>query len=350
MERRSSSARFLNLAALAARLEAAGDREAAPVLVSPRLRGVLVVKERLAPSVGGSASLVRSATKVVLPFARDQLQLGAWSIVVGEDDWQAKLSAYCGDSGCAASDLATLKLVADLPSLDPFLVREALRAGGLPLREECLQLTPDDASRMQRFVRDEIKRLIDLAYGGGPSTERLTGKLVDALLSSGADERLEPLRQTLQLTAETYQQGLFAWKGFLYYKWILNEHWAPLKESLDGLAAVRPLGSNDAELLKEISAAKLAVRESVKRHVVEVKRYLVEYDRLFHTFTEGGDAAVFRDFLLSARSRFLSLGERSGLLCEFVHVWTERGPDLKRNAMNAASLLELLRQMDVELA
>jgi len=351
LERRSSSARFLNLAALAARLDAGGSSDVAPLLTSARLRGVLLLKERPSSfTASGTSRAVRSTTKLVVPFARDQLSLGGLSVTIGEHEWESKLVLHCGDSGCSKTDINTLKLLAELPSLDPFLVRETLRAASLPYHEGSFQLSNADTIRMQGFVRDEIKKLIDLAYGSDASTDRLTEKLVDALLSSADDERLEPLRKTLQLNPDHYREGVFAWIGFLYYKWTLNESWVALKKSLENLAMVGPAGKVEATVLKEMNSAKLCVRESIKRHVVEVKRYLSEYDRLFETITSGGNATLFRDFLLAAPSMFLALGERSGLLGEFVHVWGDSGAERGPEPSNAAALLQLLQHTQAELA
>jgi len=99
---------------------------------------------------------------------------------------------------------------------------------------------------MQKFVGGEIARLIELAYGGAGAGGGATNKLVEALLSSKTDERLEPLRLTLQLEGDSYREGIFSWKGFLYYKWSLNSLWSQLKEVLVELSRVRVIGPRDA--------------------------------------------------------------------------------------------------------
>jgi len=62
--------------------------------------------------------------------------------------------------------------------------------------------------------------LIDMAFPG--SADLKTGKLAVALLGS-IDERLEPLRPVMRMDPSTSREGLFSWKGFLYYKWSLSD-------------------------------------------------------------------------------------------------------------------------------
>ena len=62
----------------------------------------------------------------------------------------------------------------------------------------------------------ELSQLIGLAFECGGRNSQ-TAKLVQLLLTDEADERLEPLRLTLRLQGDAYREGIFAWKGFLYY-------------------------------------------------------------------------------------------------------------------------------------
>ena len=50
-----------------------------------------------------------------------------------------------------------------------------------------------------------------------------TAKLVGAIMSAQDDPRLEPLRLTFGLEPGAFREGVFAWKGFLYYKRLLTQ-------------------------------------------------------------------------------------------------------------------------------
>ena len=95
---------------------------------------------------------------------------------------------------------------------------------------------------MQQFVGARDRPADRPGLQGPPGNEANTARLVEALLSSRNDERLEPLRLTLRLEGESYREGIFAWKGFLYYKWVLNSLWPKLREVLVELMKVKVVG------------------------------------------------------------------------------------------------------------
>ncbi len=81
-------------------------------------------------------------------------------------------------------------------------------------------------ARMYAFVEAEIQQLIDLCYSnddGHRADGGQASRLVKKILSNAVDAETEPLRLTLRLEKREYQEGVFCWKGFLYYKWSLAE-------------------------------------------------------------------------------------------------------------------------------
>src|SRR5204862_2532584 len=135
---------------------------------------------------------------------------------------------------------------------DPFVLRAHLKLRGFDVSPTYFDISQADVDRMQKFVGGEIARLIELAYGGAGAGGGASKKLVEALLSSKTDERLEPLRITLQLEGASYREGIFCWKGFLYYEWVLNTLWPQLKAVLLELAQVKVVGPRERDLLAVI--------------------------------------------------------------------------------------------------
>ena len=56
-----------------------------------------------------------------------------------------------------------------------------------------------------------------------PAARELSVRLADKLMTDETAQSLDPLRATLQLSGDEYREGVFAWKGFLYYKWMVAE-------------------------------------------------------------------------------------------------------------------------------
>jgi hypothetical protein len=348
LEKTASTSRVLNLAALAVRHAGNPEHRDAPLFRSAVLNGSVVLKHRLrADEVDLFDGLTRTATKIIVPFDRADLSLGGRTVFVGERGWLPVLSELRGGSDEMTRDIEILEAIDQLPSLDPFLLREHLKRRGFEISPTHFDISPGDAEKMQRFVGGEIARLIELAYGGAGSGGA-TGKLVEALLSSKTDERLEPLRLTLQLEGESYREGIFSWKGFLYYKWVLNSLWPKLKEVLVEVMKVRVIGPRDRDLMVVIDEMKLRLRAAMEAQVKAVMGYLKTYDSVFLQLTEG-NAAAFRDFLLASPEMFMALGEGAGTLSHVATFWRYRFPQGRPLMAPMGEILELLQDFEAGL-
>lgn len=350
LEKTASTSRVLNLAALAIRNVDNPEHGKGAFFVASSLNGAVLVRHRLRSDERECFDRLRyAATKVIIPFERSDLGLGGRSLFVSERGWQDKFEGLRGEAPDLARDVAVLEALDELPSLDPFLVREHLKRRGFNISPSHFEISAPDLARMQRFVGGEIGKLIELAYRGDGAMEANINRLVEALLSSQVDDRLEPLRLTLRLEGESYREGIFAWKGFLYYKWLVNALWPSLREVLGELAKVRVVGSVDTESLREIDAIKVRLRLKMERQVKTVMHHLGEYDLVFSELTRNGNAMAFRDFLLKSPEMFLSLGDGCGLVSHIATYWRYQFPKGKPLTAPAVDLIDVLQEFESSL-
>ena len=348
--RTASTSRVLNLAALAVRNAQNPEHTKVPFFAATALNGAVLVRHRLRlDEREGFDRLRYAATKVIVPFERSDLGLGGRSIFVGERGWQEKFEELRGEAPDLNRDIELLEAIDELPSLDPFLVREHLKRRGFAISPSHFEISAPDLARMQRFVGSEITKLIELAYRGDDGMEENTTRLVEALLSNRVDDRLEPLRLTLRLEGESYREGIFAWKGFLYYKWLVNSLWPSLREVLGELSRVRVSGSVDSETLREIDTIKVRLRQKMERQVKTVMQHLSEYDAVFSQLTGNGNATAFRDFLLRSPDMFLSLGDGCGLVSHIAAYWRYQFPKGKPLLAPAVDLKDVLQEFEISL-
>jgi hypothetical protein len=350
LEKTASTSRVLNLAALAARNVGNPEHEKNAFFSAATLNGAVIVRHRLRDQELEAFDRARfTATKLIIPFERSDLGLGGRSMFVGERGWLDVFEGLRGEAPDFARDVAVLEAIDELPSLDPFLLREHLRRRGFDISPSHFEISAPDLTRMQRFVGSEIAKLIELAYRESQALEGNTARLVDALLSARTDERLEPLRLTLRLEAENYKEGIFAWKGFLYYKWVLNSLWPEIREVFAELGRVRVVGPVDSESLKELESIKQRLRQKLERHVKVVMSQLGIYDEVFAQLTGDGNALAFRDFLLRSPEMFLSLGDGCGLVSHIATYWRYQFPRGSPLAANIVQLLDTLQEFELSL-
>lgn len=352
LERTASTSRVLNLLAVEAESSRRPEYTQAPLFRNRTLNTAIVLKHRLRNDDMYLFDEARpTATKVIIPFDRKDLGLGGQSVFVGQRGWADLIVEACNASGDMSRDLATLRVIDMLPSLDPFLLREHLRRHGMLVANCYFALSMADYENMQGFVTMEIARLIELAYRGAGGVGRAhAARLVEALLSTDVDERLEPLRDTLVMEGESFKEGVFSWKGFLYYKWMLTKLWPQLTTVGQEIGRVLITGNKDAETAKFIDDSRRRLQGGVLVERSAILRTLKVYDDAFEDLIENGRPTAFRDFLLRAPEMFLSLGERVGVISHISSYWRYRFPQGEPLAVDVEEAIDIFMDFEAGLS
>jgi hypothetical protein len=347
LERTASTSRVLNLAAVASQNTGDPEYEASPFFRAAALNGAVIIKHRIRNDeqyIFEQAK--RISTKVIIPFERTDLSLGGRSLFVGQRGWQELLNQLRGSQEDEARDVALLEALDELPSLDPFLLREHLKRRDFKIANCYFAISAPDLDRMQRFVSGEISKLVDLAYGGGKTTgapNANISKLVSLLLSGQDDTRLEPLRLTLGLEGENFREGIFSWKGFLYYKWVLNSLWPELRGVISELTEIKVVGPRDYEMMSQVKEVGGRVNQAILGQVRKVRSTLQVYDDAFAELTQAGNPMAFRNFLLKSPEMFITLGERTGMVSHIASFWRYRFPKGRPLKVELDELFDILQ-------
>ncbi|KRA66208.1 hypothetical protein ASD79_02700 [Caulobacter sp. Root655] len=353
LERTASTSRVLNLLAIQAQSGHRPEHGEAPLFRNRVLNSALVVKHRLrADDIFLFDEIRPTATKIIIPFERSDLGLGGQSFFVGQRGWVDLLREACNEYSDMGRDLATLRLIDQLPSLDPFLLREHLRRHGLMAAPCYFALSGADLEQMHSFVSVQIARLIDLAF---QETGRIVpgayaARLVEALLSTDVDARLEPLRETLVMDGESFKEGVFSWKGFLYYKWMLTRLWSELDAVGGEIARLTITGNRDLETARYVEDIRKRLRRGIVVERKAILRSLEIYDRAFEDLIENSRPQAFRAFLLRAPEMFLSLGEKVGVIAHIASFWRYRFPLGQPLVADIGEAVDILQDFDAGLS
>ncbi|MBL6854453.1 MAG: hypothetical protein ISS15_09890 [Alphaproteobacteria bacterium] len=342
---RASTSRVLNLAMIAAANASNEEHRASPLFVSPAINSCILLKHRVrtddAYVLGDNRSV---ATKIIIPFDLADLKAGGRSFFVGQKGFRDILQevGQYRETGMD-HDLEVLRLIDRVPSLDPFLLRERLRAHQIQCADSYFEINPADQQRMHAYVSAEVHKLIQLATGSGAEQNDYTARLVSALLSTEVDEKLEPLRETLAMEPDDFREGVFSWRGFLYYKWSLDELWPRIVKVLREVKQVEPIGAVGGEARSFLAQSRVAVIQRVRDCGLAVRKILKVYDSAFEALVSNNTPTTFRDFLLSAPHLFVDLGEKMGAISHIVSFWRYRFPEKSRLAMDCEELASIFQ-------
>lgn len=342
----ASTSRVLNLMAIAKDHSAEDDYKSRPLFQSSVMNASIVLKHRVRADESYLFLSPRSvATKVIVPFDLHELRLGGRSFFFEQRGFQEAMQQIGNyREGTMDRDLDVLKLINSVPSLDPFLLREHMRNHHYDVADCYFAISQADKKQMYEYVSGSIRALIQLAGLGGK--ESSTAKLVSALLSTEVDEKLAPLRATLMLDGDAFREGVFSWRGFLYYKWCMQNFWPDLRDTIRELKAMQPGGALTPEYSTYITASKIRIIDCVRQTGVNVSNTLRIYDDAYAKLVEHGQPAAFRDFLLGAPAMFLSIGEKMGAISHISSFWRYRFPRGHSGRADAEELVTIFQDFE----
>lgn len=346
----ASTSRVLNLMQVHDEHGQTEEWAAKPLFHCDALNRSMVMKHRLRRDEVDRFRFRRHvATKIILPIDADDLRVGGRYFFVNQVGYEKMLAEAFG-IGADHPDRHTLKVIDALPGLDPFLLREQLRRNGVDAAPCYFNLSDADMKSMLSFVGREISPLIELCFGeaAGVSNDDPIAILTSKILSNSAGEDLSALGQTLKLNPEEYQEGIFCWKGFLYYKWVLAGVIKDVGNVVDAVRTAKPHGRAYTQQTIELSRVRVIVRRRIMSVCESTGAMLRFYDDAFAELTQNAQPIAFRDFLREAPNLFAKLGEQLGTLQHVVSFWNYRmGPG--KPLPEPDELIDLLAEFEVSL-
>ena len=352
LKRSASTARALNLHNVWAKSGATPAHRADPFFRSPVLNSAIIVKHRLRRNERELCTGVRRvATKVIIPIDRTDLEVGGQYFFVGQQGFTNILKDVASIRGQVDErDAALLGILDTLPSLDPFLMRERLRQEGFAPARCYFDLSEADSARIYDFLRGEIEPLIGASFGDLDAINEKSARFADKILHNANDVEMEPLRLSLGMSKPEFDEGVFCWKGFIYYKWSLNQLLPQVRPVGDEIALVRPTGPLNGHRRAYVTGVRLALQKAIAEACRSVNTALGVYDRAFDDLTRNGEPKAFREFLMQAPGMFYSLGERLGAVHHIVSFWRFRFPAGQEAKVNVDELVDIFMDFEASLS
>jgi hypothetical protein len=342
----ASSNRVLNLIKIGAANAENEKHQRAPFFESKILNNSIIIKHRLRADEVDLFVIRRAlATKIVIPFERSDLGMGGQSLFIGQRGFEDLLQDVGNykDRLEMKRDLDVMRLIDAVPSLDPFLLREYLRCNDITPDSCYFAISAADQQRMYDYASQEISRLTAMAQGKGGTQSSSTGRMVAALLSSEVNEKLEPLRLTLSLGPEEFSEGVFSWRGFIYYKWCLEEYWPKLIRALRDIKTIRPTGKVTFEEKNILDDSKNTILRGAKFNTQEIRRIIAIYDGAYAELIERQNPKLFREFLLGAPKLFLDIGDKMASMSHITSFWNYRFPAGALKGVEAEELIAIFQ-------
>ena len=321
-----STSRVFNLASLGDRCRNEPEYCAMPLFVSPVINRSIILKHRVRPHedflFGGHTDV---ATKIVIPVDPKNLRKGGNSFFVNQRGFRTTLKEVGGHrNGELERDTTTLQLIAALPSLDPFIVREYLKLHEIEAANCYFSFTEEERAALQEFAAGDVLAFAQMVLGeNATQTEVAATRLAAALLFEDATTKLAPFRAMLTLSAEEFRSGIFAWRAFLFYKWQLHALLPDIEPLVAEMRSLDPAKSA-AKDQAYVRRARRRVADWLELALEQALECLEVYDAAYGAFTQNRKPQAFREFVLNAPELFLHLSDKMSALSHCVAVWQRR--------------------------
>ncbi len=346
LHKHGSTSRVLNLLRVYEQHGTSSDYQQKPMFLTPKLNRAIIVKHKLRRDEDYLMQTKKKVvTKVIFPLVADALSFGGHSFFVGQTNFaRVFYEALGGETEEARRDLEVLSYLDNIPSLDPFLVREYLRRHNVFADDCYFDLAPVDLEAIKNFAADEVRRLVSIAFGGGDESNQkeLVDKMVKLILSNEADDRLQPMRVALGLTGNDFKEGVFAWRGFLYFKWQLSTCLDSLAEIIRTFDSVQLVNCTSFDTKRNVKALTQQIKIDLVKVIKLCEATVNLYDRAFSDLVDRAKAQAFREFLLAGPDLFIDLGRMMGGINHIVTFWNYRFPQGKRKQADANDYEALL--------
>lgn len=347
---RPTSARILNLLDLTQKiLETPTDDEYQPFFYNKTLNNSIIIKHRIRKDEKGLLKDNKTVgTKLFVPFDYKDLKQGGKYIYIEQKEIE---ETFVRDFGMSADkndygtqrDIRLLKILENLPSLDPFLLREKLRIEGLYPSLDYFQLSDADYEKIRNFIEDEFSHLAAIAIGAETKNER-TIDFVNKMWNSTEFSTIEPLMAALRIEEKDYREVMFAWKGFVYYRANLLEISDRFGHFIQELKTIRIDGLSSNPNRDDINKLRVSVLEGLEQDVQNIRSDIRLYESsYFDGLLKSRKPTIFRNFLTNSPRMFQQLGASTGAVKHAMTFWEYHFRDKRNMSCDADDFFDIIR-------
>lgn len=288
-------------------------------------------------------------TRIYFPYNRERPTEGGVSIDSRDPRLDEALLNVAGLDKKARPetyehDKKVIRILDELPSLDPFLLKDRFRQANMDVAEAYLHIQPREWEAIRSFVHDQFRVVAHVIFPAeshqmDEKAEQLTQQLWDLRDL----DHLSALTKVFGLDPKRTEEIFYSWKGVIYYDYEydrLRPHVSALFTWFDQGSTPKDFCKPDVE--KELGRRRTTIKNLIKGAIADTEKYLAAYHRCFDLFfRERKTASDFVAFLQSAPRNFYSLGESLSKLSHSIVLWDRGTQNFHARMLPSDSLLEL---------
>lgn len=253
------------------------------------------------------------------------------------------------DSDAVRRDVALLDTLRELPSLDPFLLKERVLSLGTEVSDLYFDITEHEFQDIKSYILRKFRPITERVVDPNSPNAQHTAEQFIMKLWDGRDlEYLKPITAVFRLPSAEAGEIYYSWKGVTYYEYQYKRGQKPLLDFAAWLQTnAVPSHYVKTEARAEFEQTARDIAGAFARHLKNASEILKIYnDGYEDLFVRGGDPRPFIDFLKQSSTLFWDIAASISAINHGVAVWRQHTSRTKDRRLPADELRSLLRILE----
>jgi hypothetical protein len=284
-------------------------------------------------------------TKIYFPFEKNLVRGGQTFFFQDKGFYEAirQLSddAYLVNDDDYNYDCFILRTLEEMPSLDPFLLKEKFRQKSINVDEAYFSFTKEAWNQIKVFVMQKFRPLIDFAYGDSPPSDKKCMQLTDTLWEANGDNPdIQRLFMAFGAPKEKIDNILYAWKGIMYYENSYTNQSVQTRKLLDWMDGFENvLGGVTPDIKEKRHQVRNYIDNNSRDTLKVLHGYIKSYNELF---IYKRNASQFIDFLNGCSDSFVEISHTLSRTNIIMQIWKSFSVTLGKKNIDFAQARNIL--------
>ncbi len=293
-------------------------------------------------------------TALFVPRMREEPEAGGYAIFLDGPRYDTLMQEHCGidvnDAHIHGRDLELLRIMSEIPSLDPFLLKMHLQNNEMTINSRYLDVIAEEEAEVRGYIEQKVRPIVRRAYGesDADSFDSRTQSFIDSIWepqSADASQFISAFR----IPAEGIQPTLEAWKGIAYYQYQTEKTKNDIAQLIKWLQSDGSVPVDIHKLIDAEAETLMMFRSKTAKQLRETYREIhgvfANYNDAYTALIQDGNPNSFRNFLQSALSQYWLLGACNTALSMAVDVWRQHNRNGRMENFNTEDLRLILSTM-----
>jgi hypothetical protein len=296
-------------------------------------------------------------TGIFIPYSLAQREAGGVVLYVRQRNFEALMREFLGvnyqqTEGPTKRDQAILEKIDGIPSLDPFLLKQALYKEFPDIDAAYFNITDAEDKAVRDTISRKVMPIVQKALQGGTSAKAGLGKFVDAIWNPAAPEATLFV-SAFGISASQTQETFEAWRGITYYEWSYGRIIGPIGRLLGWYRSERSKPTDGqrigASMRQQLEMLRVSSGRKLSAQARAPDQFFRDYAMRHAEFVDKNDPSKFREFLRTAGASYWQLGWSITALTHVIGIFSRAAARGADGCMTAETLFELYRDIDLAL-